>query len=310
MRAVRIYRSGGADELKSEEVPTPEAGPGELLVRVEVIGVPYYEVQMRAGVFPPSASWPAVFGHEAAGTVVGPDGAELLGRRVVVMSKTGGTYAEYVAVPASAAVEVPDGVSLVDAVAVMVPGAVALTLLRTAKLTGNENVLVEAAASGVGGYLAQLARANGAGRVFATAGGGKQVKGVEAVFDHRLSDWTDEVPDGLDVVFESIGGASAGKLLEKLVPGSGRMLFYGLLSGEPPAVAPMDLLMRGLTLVGCGGRDAYMQRVEAARPEVLAEVASGRLEPLVDKTFRLAEAAKAHERVESGESAGRVILVP
>jgi NADPH:quinone reductase-like Zn-dependent oxidoreductase len=307
---VRIYRSGGVEELKAEEVPTPEAGPGELLVRVEAIGVPYYEVQMRAGIFPPSGTWPAVFGHEAAGTVVEAEDAEMVGRRVVVMSMTGGTYAEYVVMPVSAAVELPDGVSAVDAVAVMVSGAVALTLLRTAKLTGTENVLVEAAAGGVGGYVAQLARAHGAGRVFATSGGGKQVKGVDAVFDHRVPGWTDEVPDGLDVVFESIGGASAGKLLEKLVPGSGRMLFYGLLSGEPPAVAPMDLLRRGLTFVGCGGQDGYVKRVEAARPDVLDEVANGRLEPLVDKSFPLEEAARAHERVESGESTGRVILVP
>jgi NADPH2:quinone reductase len=310
VRAVRIYQSGGVEELKSEEVPTPEAGPGELLVRVEAIGVPYYEVQMRAGVFPPSGTWPAVFGHEAAGTVVEAEDAEMVGRRVVVMSMTGGTYAEYVLMPVSAAVEVPDGVSAVDAVAVMVSGAVALTLLRTAKLTGTENVLVEAAAGGVGGYVAQLARAHGAERVFATSGGGKQVKGMDAVFDHRVPGWTDEVPDGRDVVFESIGGASAGKLLEKLVPGSGRMLFYGLLSGEPPAVAPMDLLRRGLTFVGCGGQDGYVKRVEAARPDVLDEVANGRLEPLVDKSFPLEEAARGHERVESGESAGRVILVP
>jgi NADPH:quinone reductase-like Zn-dependent oxidoreductase len=312
MRAVRIYRSGGPEELKPEEVPVPKVGPGELLVRVEAIGVPYYEIQLRAGVFPAPDAWPEVFGHEAAGTVVEAEDAAMVGRRVVAMSMTGGAYAEYLVAPESAAMEVPDGVSAMDAVAVAVPAAVALALLRTAKLTGKETVLVEAAAGGVGGYLTQLARAQGAARVFATAGGakGEQVKDVDAVFDHRASDWVDQVPEGLDVVFESIGGASANKLLDKLVPGSGRMLFYGLLSGEPPAVTPLDLLMRGLTLIGCGGQAGFAKLVEVARADVLEELAAGRLKPSVDSTFSLAEAANAHERVESGEAVGRVILLP
>jgi NADPH2:quinone reductase len=199
MRAVRIYQTGGPDVLKPEEVSVPSPGPGELVVRTEAIGVPYYEVQMRAAVFPSSGAWPAVFGHEAASIVVEAGDAAMVGRRVVVVSTTGGAYAEYLVAAESAVTPIPDGVSAVDAVAVAVPAAVALTLLRAAELTGTESVLVEVAAGSVGRYLTQLARSQGAARVFATAGGGKRdhVKefGVEAVFDHRAPDWVDLVPE-------------------------------------------------------------------------------------------------------------------
>jgi NADPH:quinone reductase-like Zn-dependent oxidoreductase len=119
----------------------------------------------------------------------------------------------------------------------------------------------------------------------------------------------------IDVIFESIGGESAGPLLDALVPGAGRMLFYGLLSGEPPAISPYDLLLRGVGLIGCGGRPAdystgWSAQVDAARPEVLARAAAGRIRALVDSKIPLADAARAHQRIEERQAAGKVILVP
>src|SRR5262249_10939046 len=153
----------------------PALAPGQVLVRTEAIGVGYYETPLRSGVFPYPGPLPAVFGFEAAGTVTETgDGVDpaLAGSRVVVMNLTGagGTYAEYVATGAATLAPIPDGVSAVDAVSVAVQGAVALTLLRTAQLTGTESVLVEVAGGGVGGYLTQLARTYGAARVIGTAG--------------------------------------------------------------------------------------------------------------------------------------------
>src|SRR5437016_1431968 len=121
MRAVLLPENGGPEVLKLEEVPTPSAGPGQVLVRAEVTGVAYYELLMRQGQFPMPSGLPAVFGFEAAGEVVetgeGVDDG-LRGRRVAIMSTTGGAHAEYVAVPAEAVTLIPDGVSAADAVAV------------------------------------------------------------------------------------------------------------------------------------------------------------------------------------------------
>jgi NADPH:quinone reductase-like Zn-dependent oxidoreductase len=265
---------------------------------------------------------PVVFGFEAAGTVTAVgEGADpaLVGRRVVVMSFTGGSYAEYVAVPAETATLIPGALSAAEAVAVAVQAAVALSLLRAARLTGGESVLIEVASGGVGGYLTQLARDYGAGRVVATAGGPAKreralEQGADAVLDHTDPGWPDEVREALagsdlDVVFESIGGASAKRLLDVLTPGSGRIMFYGVLDGEP-ALTPSDLLYRGLTLVGCGGLTAWGERVRAARAEVLDLAARGRIRPLLDRTLPLADAAEAHRRIEDRAALGKIILVP
>jgi NADPH:quinone reductase-like Zn-dependent oxidoreductase len=333
MRAIVMHQTGGPEVLRLEEVPVPDVGPGEVLVRTEAIGINFFEVRSRSGAALPvhPAALPKVPGFEAAGTVAaageGVDPA-LIGTRVASVGGSG-AYAEYVAVPATAAIPLPAGLAAADAVAVTAQGATALALLRAAALTGREDVLIEAAGGGVGGYLVQLAREFGARSVIATAGSAAKRQlaldlGADAVLDHRDPDWPDQViaaNDGamIDVIFESIGGESAGRLLNALVPGAGRMLFYGLLSGEPPAISPYDLLLRGVGLIGCGGRPAdystgratgWSAQVEAARPEVLARAAAGRIRPLVDSKIPLADAARAHQRIEDRQAVGKVILVP
>jgi NADPH:quinone reductase len=333
MRAIVMYRTGGPEVLQLEEVPVPSPAPGQVLVRTEAIGVNFFEVRSRSGAALPMHPkvLPVVPGFEAAGTVVavgeGVDSA-MVGTRVASVGGSG-AYAEYVAAPAVAAIPLPDGLSAGAAVAVAVQGATALALLRAAALTGREDVLIEAAGGGVGGYLVQLARDFGARRVIATAGNDAKRRlaldlGADAVLDHRDPDWPDRViaaNDGnrLDVVFESLGGASAARLLDTLAPGAGRMMFYGLSSGEPPAITPMDLLLRGVGLIGCGGPPTdystgiavgWSARIEAARPDALARAAAGRVRPLIDGEVPLADAAAAHRRVEERRAAGKVVLVP
>jgi NADPH2:quinone reductase len=297
MRAVVQYGTGGPEVLKVEDRPTPSRKDGEALVRVEAIAVPFYETQLRSGLFPAGAE-PSIFGHEAAGIVIDADDQTLIGRRVVTMSFTGGAYAEVVA--ASQYTLVPENISAEKAVAAAVPASVALALMNTANVVAGETVLVEAASGAIGGYLARLAERKGA-RVVTTAGKGK------ADIDHNDPDWRKNVPEGVHVVFESIGGARAAELTTKLVP-RGRILAYGLLSGEYPAITVADLLPRGLTLIGFGG--AYAEDVAAARAEALDLVADGTLTPVIDRTYPLADAAAAHARVESREGVGKVVLVP
>lgn len=322
MRAIVMHEPGAPEVLRLEEVPMPTAEAGRVLIRTEAIGAGYADTLIRSGAFP--VPLPLVFGFEAAGTVVetgeGVDSG-LVGTRVLMTNVSGsaGAYAEYVAAPLETITPIPDQLTAIDAVAVGASGAVALSLLRAANLTGSENVLIEVAAGSVGGYLTQLAREHGAGRIIATAGSpakrayaGKL--GADVVLDHTDPGWTSQVGDaidgkGLDVDFESIGGASAHQLLDTLTPGTGRILLYGFLAGEP-SITPMDLLQRGLTLVGCGGMSAWAGRVQAARADALHLAAEGRLRPQVDTVLPLADAAEAHQRIQDRAAIGKVVLVP
>jgi NADPH:quinone reductase-like Zn-dependent oxidoreductase len=318
VRAIVIHETGGPEVLKLENVPDPEPGPGQVLIRTEAIGVSYTEAALRAGGFPLPAPLPAVFGFEAAGVVTETgDGVDkaLTGRRVVIMNTGLGSYAEYVTAAADTLAFIPEDISSQHAVAVANFGAVALCLLRKANLTGTETVLVEAAAGGVGGYLTQLAHELGAKTVIGTAG--SQAKreyaygiGADQVIDHSTPDWADQLKnDSVDAVFESFSGDSTGKLLTKLAPGTGRIMLYGFLQG-PPAITAMDLLGRGLTLVGCGGMPGWLDRVLAARQDVFRLVADGRLTPQIDSVLPLEEAASAHQRFDTRKAIGKIILTP
>ncbi|WP_163572961.1 quinone oxidoreductase family protein [Fodinicola feengrottensis] len=173
MRAIVMRRTGGPEVLRLEDVPVPVPAAGEVLVKTEAIGASYPETLLRSGAFPVPGGLPAVAGIEAAGTVAAVgDGVDagMIGRRVVLMDTCGGAYAEFCASPLSAITEIPDGLSAVDAVAVGGMAATALAVLQDAELAGGETVLIESAAGQVGGYLAQLARRAGAGRIIGTAG--------------------------------------------------------------------------------------------------------------------------------------------
>jgi NADPH:quinone reductase-like Zn-dependent oxidoreductase len=313
MRAIVLRETGGPDNLKLEDVPIPVAAPGQVVINTEAIGASYTESVMRSGTYP--LELPLTFGIEAAGVIMstGEDvDKSLTGRRVVAMSVAQGCYAEYVAVPLEAVTEIPDAVPADDAVAAASFGAVALCLVRAARLTGAETVLVEVAAGGVGGYLTQLARAHGAARVIGTAGSEAKrdfarTLGADEVLDHYDPDWTSKLAD-IDVAFDSLAGGTPGKLVPAMTPGTGRILLYGLLQG-PPEFALMDLLVRGLTLTGCGGT-SWLGQVQAAKAEVLQLVLQGQLRPVIDSTLPLEAAAEAHRRFDERTAMGKIILRP
>ncbi|WP_249358487.1 quinone oxidoreductase family protein [Nocardia cyriacigeorgica] len=315
-----MTETGGPEVLVAREVPVPDPGAGEVLIRAEAVPVLYPETLLRSGVFPMAVDLPAVFGFQAAGEVVeigaGAD-PSLLGRRVVVETAGAGSYAEFVRAAAHAATPIPEGVSADDAAAAVMSGSVAIALLKSARLTGTETVLVQAGATGVGSYLVQLAGQFGAARVIATAGDAAKRErarelGAAEVLDHRDEHWTDTLRTVLgdatiDVVFDSLGGSSAARLLDAMTPGSGRMLSYGWLSGTPAQVSASDLLPRGLTLIGCAG-PAWLAGLAPHRAEILERVHA--LAPAVETTLPLEDAAKAHELVESRAPLGKIILRP
>ncbi|WP_255219284.1 quinone oxidoreductase family protein [Nocardia tenerifensis] len=317
-----MTQTGGPEVLVLQEVPAPAAGPGEVVIRAEAIPVLFPETKLRSGEFPLGVEPPLVFGFQAAGVVTevgaGVDGA-LLGRRVTVATMGFGSYAEFVSAPADSVTLIPDGLSAVDAAAVLMSGSVALPLLETAALTGTETVLIEAAATGIGGYLTQLAKEYGAARVVATAGGPVKAErarefGADEVIDHNDPEWPArlrEILGGatLDVVFDSIGGPTAAEVLDVMTPLRGRMLSYGWLSGAPAQLSAADLITRGLTLTGCAGPD-WLARVAQARTATLQRAATGRLDPVVEAVLPLDQAAHAHKLIEDRAPLGKLILRP
>ncbi|MFD3706773.1 zinc-binding alcohol dehydrogenase family protein [Nocardia sp. NPDC058658] len=321
MQAIVMTETGAPDVLVAREVDEPRPGDGQVLVRAEAVPVLYPETKVRAGTFPFPAPLPAVFGFQAAGTVVevgaGVD-AGLLGTRVVASTPGFGSYAELVVAEVDSLTTIPDNLSTEHAAAVLMPGSVALALMHTATVAVGETVLIEAAATGVGRCLTQLSAAAGA-RVISTAGGPKKAElardnGAHHVLDHTAHDWAAELADLLagdtvDVAFDSLGGDSLSPLLDLITPLRGRILSYGWLDGAPAQLSVSDLILRGLTLSGCAGT-AWLDEVARQRSAALEAVAQGLLTPLVDSALPLANAAAAHRMLEERIAFGAVLLRP
>jgi len=259
VRAIVMRRFGPPDVLVPEDVPAPAAGPGQALVAVDLVNVTFVETQVRAGRAPNPAmapALPAIPGNgvggrvEAVGAGVEP---ALVGRRVVTSTGGGGAYAERVAVDAGGLLEVPDGLSLRDAVALLADGRTALGLVRQAAPAAGETVLVEAAAGGVGSLLVQLAAAAGA-RVVGLAGGPDKLDlarslGADVAIDYRDAGWPDAVrtaaDGGVDVVFDGVGG-DVGRAAFDLVRPGGRFVAFGLASGAFTRVDDAEAEARGV----------------------------------------------------------------
>ena len=259
MRAVWLKEFGGPEVLVAGDAPDPVAGPGQVLVDVAYANITFVETQFRASGFGPyTAELPMIPGNGVGGVVTSVGSGvspELVGRRVVGSMGGSGGYAERAVVAADVLVEVPDGVDLDAAVALLADGRTAMSLVRAAGLGSGDRVLVEAAAGGVGTLLVQLARTAGA-MVVAAAGGARKVGlardlGAEVGVDYRGPEWTSEVraaAGGVDVVFDGVGGTIARSAFELLDRG-GRMVTYGLASGTWADV-PEDLAAeRGVTLM-------------------------------------------------------------
>src|SRR3954447_1875921 len=307
-----VTRNGGPDVLELRDVPAPQPADGRLLVDVEAIGVNYRDVYEREGRGAYSNSPPLIAGVEGAGTVAGS------GERVPWVAAPG-SYAERVSVPAAAAVPVPDGVSDELAAAVLLQGMTAHYLCTsTYAVREGDDVLVHAAAGGVGLLLTQMVKLRG-GRVIATtssaekaelarAAGAAETSGYEGCAE-RVRELTGG--DGVAVVYDGIAADTFDGSLASLRR-RGTLVLYGQASGPVP---PYDLeqLRKGSLYVTRPGLPDYVatrEELEWRAGGVLGRIADGKLDLRIGERYALEDARRAHEDLEARRSTGKLLLVP
>lgn len=322
MRAIRQHEFGPPETLRLEEVPDPVPGEGEVRIAVEAAGVHLVDTLIRAGSDggpygrPPL---PAIPGREVAGVVaaLGPGVDERwLGRRVVAhLGAAGGGYAEQAVAPVAALHEIPAHVTPEVAVAAIGTGRTAQLILDQAAPAAGDVVLVTAAAGGLGSLLLQGARNAGAVAV-GLAGGPEKAERVAALadvaVDYREPGWSERVLAALGdrrptLLLDGVGG-EAGRAAFELLGRGGRALLFGAASGAPTAVTTDDLMARSLTVGwALGPAPGGLRELEA---RALADLAAGRLVPVVGSRFPLRDAAAAHAAIERRATVGKTVLVP
>lgn len=322
MLAIRVHQTGGAEQLKPEEIPVPQPAEDEILVKIYAAGVNFIDIYHRTGLYP--LPLPFTPGLEAAG-VVEAVGAKVtdfsVGDKVAYSSQLG-AYAEYAVVPAEKVVPVPDNVSLADAAAVMLQGMTAHYLtFSTYPLQPGETALVHAAAGGVGLLLVQLAKKIGATVIGTVSTAEKEDLAKQAGADHIIRytemDFESETMrltggNGVDVVYDSVGQATFEKSLNVLHP-RGYMVLFGQSSGPVPPFDLGELNRKGSLYVTRPSLFHYI----ADRKDLLWRsgdlfqwIADGSLKLRIDRTVPLAQAADAHRLLAGRKTAGKVLLQP
>ncbi len=321
MKAVRVHAKGGPEALQFEDVPVPEPGAGQALVKVATSGLNFIDVQFRTGKYPVPA-WPFTIGMEASG-VVERVGEGVTGVRAgdrVAWTMVLGTCAEYAVVAAARLVPVPPEVDLDTAAAVMLQGTTAHYLTHsTFPLQPGDTALVHAGAGGVGQLIVQAAKIRGA-RVIATVGTDAKAAvargvGADEVIVYTAQDFEAEVKRltdgrGVDVVYDSVGKDTFDKSLNCLRP-RGCLALFGFSSGP---VAPFDPAVLGtkgslfLTRPGLNQHIATRDELLQRTGDVFAWLASGRLRVAIDRVLPLAATADAHRALEARQTSGKVLL--
>jgi len=315
VKAIRIHEDGGSDVLRYEDAPDPEPGPDEVLVELRAASLNHLDIWVRKGL--PSVPKPRILGADGAGVIAGTNervvinpGIDHDGRIVVIGEHSDGTHAELIAVPRSQVYPIPDSLSFEQAAAFPLVGETAYRMLVTkAHLAEGEWVLIWGIGSGVSTVALAIAKAVGARAVVTSSEARKLERarelGADATVNHATDDVVAAVKEatggGAHVVVDHVGEATWARSLNAARP-DGRICVCGATTGPNPPANLHRIWWKQLTVFGStmGTRTDF----EA----VYDLVASGRLEPVVDEVFPLAEAAAAHDRMERGEQLGKIVL--
>jgi NADPH:quinone reductase len=319
MKAIRVNEFGGPEVLRLEEVPTPQPGPGELLVRMHAAGVNPVETYIRAGTYARLPQLPYTPGNDGAGVVeqIGADVTEFKsGARVYTAGCISGTYAEFALCKTEQLHPLPANVSFAQGAAMGTPYATAYRgLFQRADARPGETVLVHGASGGVGTAAVQLARARGL-RVFGTAGSDEGLKlareqGAHEVFDHRGPDHFEQVMNasggrGVDVIVELLANVNLGKDPTILAKG-GRVVIIG--SRGRVEIDPRDTMQRDADVRGMILPNTPPPELASIHAALVAGLENGTLRPVIGKEFPLGEAAQAHRTVMEPGAFGKIVLV-
>jgi NADPH2:quinone reductase len=319
MKAIRVHEFGGPEVLRLEEVPMPRPGPGEVVVRMQSIGVNPVETYIRAGTYARLPALPYTPGNDGAGVVeqVGADVNEFKpGDRVYTAGSLSRTYAEFALCKTGQVHPLPANASFAQGAAMGTPYATAYRgLFQRAEAKPGETVLVHGASGGVGTAAVQLARARGL-RVFGTAGSDEGRKlareqGAHEVFDHRAPDQFEQIMKatdgrGVDVIVELLANVNLGKDLTILAKG-GRVVIIG--SRGRVEINPRDAMQRDADLRGLVMPNTSPADLASIHAALVAGLENGTLRPVIGKEFPLAEAAQAHRAVMEPGAVGKIVLV-
>ena len=320
MQVVEISKPGGPDVLVPAERPMPEPAHDQVVVRIAYAGVNRPDALQRAGLYNPPPGASDLPGLEAAGEVVSVGSGVTWpkpGDEVCALLPGGG-YAEYVATPAAHCLPVPEGMDLKQAACLPETFfTVWSNVFMRGGLQAGERFLVHGGSSGIGTTAIQLAKAFGA-RVFTTAGTDDKCAacrdlGAELAINYKADDFVEKVQaeGGADVILDMVGGSYIQRNLKALAD-DGRLVQIAFLQGPKAELNLVQLMTRRLNLTGSTLRpqsDLTKARIaEALREHIWPLLSAGRISPVMDQEFALADASAAHARMESSAHIGKIVL--
>lgn len=323
MTAIAIPEPGGPDALKPMEIPVPAPGPGQVLIKVAAAGVNRPDVMQREGTYPAPKGHCTTPGLEVSGEVVaiGPEAAGLEMGDAVMALVNGGGYAEYCMAEAPACIPVPSGVSLTEAAGVPETFfTVWHNVFQRGALQSGEWFMVHGGTSGIGVTAIQLAKAFGA-TIVSTAGSDDKCDamrelGCDHVINYRTQNFVDVVKEatakrGVNVILDMVGGDYIANNIRCLAD-DGRLVNIAYQKGSKAEIDFLRVMLKRLTITGSTLRiratDVKGKIASELKEYVVPLLVDGRVKVVMDSTFPLRDAAKAHARLEEGSHIGKVIL--
>ena len=323
MKAIEITQPGGPEVLRPCERPMPVAGAGEVLIRVHAAGVNRPDVLQRSGSYPPPPDASDLPGLEVAGEIVSGDldGSDFKKGDLVCALAHGGGYAEYCVVPIGQCLPIPKGWSLLEAASLPETFfTVYGNVFDRAKLAAGESLLVQGGSSGIGVTAIQMATALGH-RVFVTAGTDDKCRacetlGAERGINYRSEDFVEVVKSltggkGANVILDMVAGPYVNRELQCLAD-DGRLVIIALLGGASGEINFGEVLRRRLVITGSTLRPrpvTFKRHIaQQLRTQVWPLLESGRIKPVISKTFSLEQAADAHALMETSTHVGKIML--
>lgn len=324
MKAMYLKEYGGPEVLQLVELEKPVPKGQQVLIEIHAIGVNYADTARREGQYVVPTPLPFIPGAEVAGVVV-ETGESVKnvkpGDRVVTLIESGG-YAEFALADSRGLIPLPEQMNFEQAAALPLQGLSAYHILKTmGRLAIGETVLVHAAAGGVGTIAVQLAKLFGAGKVIATASSDDKLAlagdmGADVVVNYTEQGWEEKVLEatggkGIDVALEMAGGEVFNKTLKCLAP-FGRIVIYGVASGEQSRLYPSSLMAKNQSVIGFF-LPQIMRRpelIQSSMAEMLGYLANSQLKLTIGGSFPLEQAADVHRLLQSRQSKGKLILKP